>query len=75
MVQKYLVDVRDKSGVFGFEKFVDDFGYKNCHRLMKDNWLCNEVFFVYFSFVVNCVYFVEKMDNYHFGFVKFVGNH
>ena len=37
MVQKYLVDLRDKSGVFGFEKIVDGFGYNNLHHLMKDN--------------------------------------
>ena len=37
MVQKYLVDLRDKSGVFGFENFVDGFGHENRHHLMIDN--------------------------------------
>ena len=37
MVQKYLVDLRDKSGVFAFENFVDGFGHENRHHLMIDN--------------------------------------
>ena len=37
MVQKYLVDLRDKSGVFGFENFIDGFGPEKCHQLMIDN--------------------------------------
>ena len=37
MVQKNLVDLRDKSGVFGFENFVDGFGHENRHYLMIDN--------------------------------------
>ena len=37
MAQKYLVDLRDKTGVFGFENFVDDFGHENHHHLMNDN--------------------------------------
>ena len=37
MVQKYLVDLRDKSGVFGSEKIVDDFGYNSLHLLIKVN--------------------------------------
>ena len=37
MVQKYLVDLLGKSGVFVFDKIVDDMGYNNLHHLMKDN--------------------------------------
>ena len=37
IVQKYLVGLRGKSGVFGFDKIVDDFGYNNLHHLMKNN--------------------------------------
>ena len=37
MVQKYLVDLRDKIGVFGFENFVDGFGHEIRHHLMNDN--------------------------------------
>ena len=37
LVQKYLVELRDKTGVFGFENFVDGFGHENCHHLMNDN--------------------------------------
>ena len=29
MVQKYLVDLRDKTGVCGFGNFVDGFGHEN----------------------------------------------
>ena len=35
----------------------------------------NKVFDVSFCFVVYYVYFVEKMDNFLFGLVKFVGSH
>ena len=35
MVEKYLVGLRDKSGVFGYDTIVDDFGYNNLHHLMK----------------------------------------
>ena len=75
MVQKYLVDLRDKSRVFNFEKIVDDFDYKNLHHLMKDNYVCNKLFYVYIGFAVYCFYFAEKMDTFHFGLVKCVGNH
>ena len=37
MVEKYLVGLRDKSGVFVFDKIVDDFGYNNLHHLIKNN--------------------------------------
>ena len=35
----------------------------------------NKVFHVYFGFVVYCFYSVEKMDNFHFGLVKFGDSH
>ena len=35
----------------------------------------NKVFYVYFGFVVYCFYSVKKMDNFHFGLVKFVDSH
>ena len=34
-VEKYLVGLRDKSRVFGYDKIVDDFGYNTLHHLMK----------------------------------------
>ena len=37
MVQKYLVGLRGKIGVFGFDKIVDYFDYNNLNHLMKDN--------------------------------------
>ena len=37
MVRKYLVDLRDKSGVSSFENFVDGFGHESQHHLIKDN--------------------------------------
>ena len=37
MVHKYLVDLRDKNGVFGFGNFFDGIGHENRHRLMNDN--------------------------------------
>ena len=37
MVQKYLVDLLDKTGVFGFEYFVVGFGHENRHHQMNDN--------------------------------------
>ena len=74
MAQKYLVDLRDKIGVFGFESFVDEFGHKKVHHLMKENYECNNVFYVYFGCAVYCFSFVEKLDNFHFGLVKLLGN-
>ena len=75
MVQKYLVDLRDKSGVFGFENFVDDFGHENLHHLMKDIWVYSKVLFVYFGIVVYHFYSFEKMDSFHLGLLDFVGYH
>ena len=75
MVQKYLVDLRDKSGVFRFENFIDGFDRKNGHHLMRDNFVYNKVFFVYFGFDVYCFYAVEKMGNFQLGLLKFVGYH
>ena len=74
MVQKYLVDLRDKSGVFGFEKIVDDFGYKNLQHLVKSNSMYNKVFYFYSGFAVYCFNFAEKMDSFHLGLVKLVDN-
>ena len=74
MVQKYLVDLRDKSGVFGFENFVDGFGHENRH-LMKDNEVYSKVFFVHFGMAVYYFYFVEKMDSFHLGLLDFVSYH
>ena len=31
------VETYDKSGVFGFEKFVDDFGHKNLHQQSEND--------------------------------------
>ena len=75
MVQKYLIDLRDKSGVFGFENFVDGFDRKKCHHLMRDNLVYNKLFFVYFGFAVYCFYSVEKMGNFHLGLPEFVACH
>ena len=33
------------------------------------------MFYFYFVFVVYCFYSVEKLDNFHFGLVKFVDTH
>ena len=45
------------------------------HHLMINNCVYNKVFDVYFCFVVFYFCFVEKMDNLHFGLVKFVASH
>ena len=75
MVQKYLVGLRDRSEVFGFENFVVGFVRKNRHHLMEDNLVYNKVFFVCFGMAVYCFYFVEKMGNFHLGFLEIVGDH
>ena len=75
MVQKYLIGLCDKSGVFGFENFVVGFGRKNCHHLMKDNLVYIKVVFVYFGMAAYCFYSVEKMGNFHLGLLEFVGYH
>ena len=46
----------------------------NHHHLMINNQVYNKVYSVYLCFV-HYFYSVEKMDNFHFGLVKFVGSH
>ena len=75
MVQKYLVNLRDKIGVFDFENFVDGFGHKNCHHLMKDSYVYSKVFFVYFGMVGYHFNSVEKTGSFHLGLLEYVGYH
>ena len=75
MVQKYLVDLRVKTGVFGFENFVDGFGHENRHHLMNDNYVYSKVFFVYIGMVFYYFYSVEKIDSFHLGLLEYVGYH
>ena len=37
MFQNHMVDLRDKTEVFGFENFVDGFVNEIRHHLMNDN--------------------------------------
>ena len=40
---------------------------------MKDNYVYNEVFYIYFGFAVYCFFSVEKISNFHSGLLEFVG--
>ena len=58
--------------VYMVQKYLVDSSH---HHLMINSLVYSKVVNVYFGFVVFCFYSVEKMDNFHFGLVKFVDSH
>ena len=75
MVQKYLVAQYCKNEVFGLSEIVDDFGYKILHPVIENSLVHNNEVHFWFCFYLYYFYFVEKMSNFQFVFVRIVVDH
>ena len=62
IVQNYLVDLRDKSGFFGFEKFVDGFFHKNRHH--DRGFLCLWFFYIVIFVFCEIISFEKIVDDF-----------
>ena len=72
MVQKSLVGQYCKNEVFDLNKIVDDFDYSILHHLMENNFLYNKELIFWYGIYLYYFYFVEKMGNFQFAFVRIV---
>ena len=59
MVRKYLVDQYCKNEVFGLRKIVGDSDYSIHHRLLENNFVCNDEVDFYYDICLHCFFVVK----------------